>query len=57
MYKSPLKVKDSVKRLVVTIGLRLNFDDHINWDFARARSSYVFTRPFLKMSIKFFLIL
>ena len=30
MYKSPLKVKDSVKYLGVTIDSRLNFDDHIN---------------------------
>ena len=30
MYKSLLKVKDSVKYLGVTINSRLNFDDHIN---------------------------
>ena len=30
MYKSPLKVKDSVKYLGFTIDSRLNFDDHIN---------------------------
>ena len=30
LYKSALKVKDSVKYLGVTIDSRLNFDDHIN---------------------------
>ena len=30
MYKSPLKVKDSVKYSDVTIDSKLNFDDHIN---------------------------
>ena len=30
MCKSPLKVKDSVKCVGVTIDSRLNFDDHIN---------------------------
>ena len=30
MYKSPLKVKDSVKYLGVTIDLKLNFDDQFN---------------------------
>ena len=49
MHKSPLKVKDSVKYLSVTIDSRLNFDDHINLSYGKiSRSIGALSEPRLE---------